>query len=196
MDLAPRDEELIGRIGRGDEAALVALMARHKQTVYRFVYRYLNNEADSAEVTEEAFFKVYQNAFRFKPKAAPKTWIFCIALNVARDRFRKDKKRRGQLPLESFVGSEDSDRQLADTMDAADPTPARQLQSDDDLREIHAHISRLPEKLKFPFLFCVLEKHSHDECAAILKTNRKTVETRIYRARKQLQEALSGTLRR
>jgi len=192
MDVGSRDEELIASIGRGEEDALVVLMGRHKQAVYHFVYRYLNNEADSAEVAEEAFFKVYQNAARFRPKAAPKTWIFSIALNLARDRLRKDKKRRGQLSLESSVGTEDSGILLADKMDSGDPSPSRHLQSDDDLRQIQECIARLPEKLKFPFVFCVLEDHSYDECAAILKTNRKTVETRIYRARKILREGVCG----
>ena len=195
MEAGPKDGVLIGRIGEGDEAALVALMTRHKQAVYQFVYRYLNNQADSAEVTEETFFKVYQNAARFRPKAAPKTWVFSIALNLARDRLRKDKKRRGQLSLESSVGAEDSDMQLADTMDSGDLLPSRQLQSGDDLRQIQEQIARLPEKLKFPFVFCVLEDHSYDECAAILKTNRKAVETRIYRARKFLRSRLSETFR-
>jgi RNA polymerase sigma-70 factor (ECF subfamily) len=59
---------------------------------------------------------------------------------------------------------------------------------------VNAQILKLPDRIKFPFVFCVLEGHSYDECAAVLKTNRKTVETRIYRARKLLREALDGIL--
>lgn len=191
MDAEPRDEALITKIGQGNEDALVALMARHKQAVYHFIYRYLNNESDSAEVTEETFFKVYQNAARYKPKATPKTWVFSIALNIARDRLRRDKKRRGQLSLDAPVSTGDSDQLLADRMDSGAPSPSRRLQSDDDILLIQKQVSELPEKLRFPFVFCVLEEHTYDECAAILKTSRKTVETRIYRARQILRAQLS-----
>lgn len=190
MDAEPRDEELIARIGQGNEDALVALMARHKQAVYHFVYRCLNNESDSAEVTEEAFFKVYQNAARFKAKATPKTWIFSIALNLARDRLRREKKRRGQIPLNAPVGTDASGWLLEDKLDSGSPAPSQRLRSDEDVRHIQEQIAQLPEKLKFPFIFCVLEEHTYDECAAILKTSRKTVETRIYRARQLLRRGL------
>jgi RNA polymerase sigma-70 factor (ECF subfamily) len=192
MDIVePTDEALIERIGRGEENALILLMERHKQPLFRFVYRYLNNEADSAEATEATFFKVYQNAARFKPKASPKTWIYTIALNLARDCLRKEKKRKGHLSLNAPINKGDSEQPLADRMDSGDPSPSRSLQSDDDLLRIQEHVARLPEKLKFPFVFCILEKHSYDECAAILKTSRKTVETRIYRARQTLKEQLA-----
>lgn len=192
MDIEPIDEELIECISRGEESALVMLMGRHKQAIFRFVYRYLNNEADSAEVTEETFFKVYQNAYRFQPKATPRTWIFSIALNLARDRLRKEKKRKGQRSLDAPVSTGDSDQVLSDRMASGGLSPAGSLQSNDDILRIQKHVSLLPEKLKFPFVFCILEHHTYDECAAILKTSRKTVETRIYRARKALRIQLSN----
>ena len=190
MEDEPRDEELIARISQGNEDALVALMARHKQAVYHFVYRYMSNEPDTAEVTEETFFKVYQNAARYKQKATPKTWIFSIALNLARDRLRRDKKRRGQLSLSQDSGNEGSFATLFDRIDSGSISPSQQLRSEDDLHQIRAVIAKLPEKLKFPFIFCVLEEHTYDECAAILKASRKTVETRIYRARQLLRRGL------
>lgn len=187
----PTDDALIERIGHGDEHALVLLMERHRQALFRFAYRYLNNDADSAEITEATFFKVYQNAAGFKRKASPKTWIYTIALNLARDRLRKDKKRLLQLSLDAPANTEGSEQPLSDRMGSDEPSPSRSLQSDDDLLRIQEHVARLPEKLKFPFVFCILEKHSYDECAAILKTSRKTVETRIYRARQTLKQQLA-----
>ena len=59
------------------------------------------------------------------------------------------------------------------------------------LFEIEAAIHKLPHKLKFPFIYCVLEEHSYDACAEILGRTRETVETRIYRARKRLQQELA-----
>jgi len=69
--------------------------------------------------------------------------------------------------------------------------PEETTRSNESLKAIEAAIQTLPHKLRFPFIFCILEGNSYDACAEVLKTNRKTVETRIYRARKQLREALS-----
>ena len=191
MDSEPKDDELIEGIGRGEESALVELMRRHKEAVFRFSYRYLNNEADSAEATEETFFKVYQNADRFKPKAAPKTWIFTIARNVARDRLRRNQRHRKNLALDAQLEGEDSALPLTEKTDSGERSPSEHLQSNDDLKRIREEVSSLPEKLRFPFVFCTLEGNSYDECAEILRTSRKTVETRIYRARQALKRQLS-----
>lgn len=196
MDAGPRDEELIASIGRGEEDALVVLMGRHKQAVYHFVYRYLNNDADSAEVTEEAFFKVYQNAARFQPKASAKTWIFSIALNLTRDRLRKCKKSRGEFSYDQVGASEEGESLMLDHIDSGERSPVAHSQTSDDLRAIHSSIERLPEKLRFPFVFCVLEEHSYDECSAIIKSSRKTVETRIYRARQALRSLLEDLVQK
>ena len=53
----------------------------------------------------------------------------------------------------------------------------------EELENLLLAIGRLPHKLKAPFILCVLEEHSQEEAAAILKTSTKAVETRIYRAR-------------
>lgn len=190
MDSEPKDEELIAKIGCGNEGALITLMERHKQAVYRFIYRYLNNQEDSAELTEETFIRVYQNARRFKARAAPKTWIFTIALNLTRDRIRKEKKQRGVLSLNAKTDEVDTGWSLEEKLPSSLPNPSQNIESSEELMRIQNEIAQLPEKLKFPFIYCILEEHTYDECADILNASRKTVETRIYRARRTLKSKL------
>jgi RNA polymerase sigma-70 factor (ECF subfamily) len=190
MEAPARDEELLARVGEdGDEAALVTLMGRHKQALFAFVYRYLGNESDSAEVAEATFLKVYTNAHRFKASATVKTWMFSIARNLARDRLRKRKKARSMVSLEQ-ENNETAPPPLA-YLASDTPTPSGEALSRESLTLLEREVAALPEKLRFPFVFCVLEEHSYDECAAVLKTNRKAVETRIYRARQRLKERLT-----
>jgi RNA polymerase sigma-70 factor (ECF subfamily) len=68
--------------------------------------------------------------------------------------------------------------------------PDEDAHSRESLQQIEAVIDQLPHKLKLPFVYCILEGHSYDECAEIIRSTRKTVETRIYRARKLLQREL------
>lgn len=185
------DSLLLQKIGNGEERALVPLMERYKQPIFRFAYRYLGNEADSAEIAEDIFFRVYQNASKYSPKASVKTWIFAIALNLCRDRLRRQKKLKGQVSLNAPVLENQTGSPVLETIDSGSADPFSELNSSETIQLVNQQIQRLPEKLKFPFVYCILEEHTYDECATILKTNRKTVETRIYRARKVLRERLA-----
>jgi RNA polymerase sigma-70 factor (ECF subfamily) len=193
MDPIDQDLLSIERIQRGEEAGLVELMQRHRESLYRFIYRYVANEADAAELIEETFFRVYQKADSFRPKAKVITWMFTIAGNLCRDFIRKNRKRQGDFSLDAQI-EVDSGISRGSTFAAGILSPSEHTVSNEGLKRIEEAIFLLPHKLKFPFIFCVLEGNSHDACAGILKTSRKTVETRIYRARKLLQEELTELL--
>lgn len=194
-EAAAMDDDLreIERVQSGDEQGLVVLMQRHREAVFRFCYRFVSNEADAAELTEETFVRVFQNAGRFRPKAKVVTWIFSIAGNLCRDSLRRGKKRRNDISLSSrFQDAENLE--LVDSIESEEHTPEQVASSNEALSAIETAIDELPHKLKFPFVFCVLEEHSYDDCAEVLNTNRKTVEMRIYRARKSLRDSLEGAL--
>ncbi|MGC6455135.1 MAG: RNA polymerase sigma factor [Lentimonas sp.] len=196
MDDKDDDLKLLEKIGQGDESALVCLMSKHKDPVFRFAYRYLGNSSDSEEVTEEAFFRVYQNAPGFKPKASVKTWIFSIALNLSRDRLRKRKKSRGEFSYDQAGDPEEENGSMLELIDSGVRSPVSHTQTSEDSKIIYHCIQELPEKLRVPFIFCVLEDYTHDECAAILRLSRKAVETRIYRARQALRIKLEDLLQK
>jgi len=189
MDQSDPDRDALLQMQEGDEQGLVLLMSRHREALFRYIYRFVRNQADAAELTEQTFLKVYQNADRFKPKAKVRSWMYTIAGNLCRDFLRRNKKRTSDLSLEYPLGSEKNFR-LQDVVEANSPSPEQESITRESLQTIETAINALPNRLKVPFIFCVLEDHSYDACAEMLKTNRKTVETRIYRARKKLREQL------
>ncbi|WPJ97232.1 sigma-70 family RNA polymerase sigma factor [Coraliomargarita algicola] len=193
MAVKDADYASLQKIQSGDEAGLRELMSRHREALFRFVYRYVNNEADAAELTEQTFFRVYQNASRFRPNAKVITWIFAIAGNLCRDFIRRNRKRQGDLSLDVDLDDR-TNIQRGDTIASSLSNPEEAAVSSESLSKVNAAIFALPHKLKFPFIFCVLEDNSYDACAEVLQTSRKTVETRIYRARKLLREELSDLL--
>ena len=185
------DEDLpfIRLIQDGDESGLVELMTRHKLAVFRFIIRYVGNEADAAELTEETFYRVFMNASRFRPKARVRTWIFTIAANLSRDSIRRRSKFKNQVSLSSKLGESTSIEGL-DVIPDSGTGPIEEAYTKESIRAIEEAIHGLPEKLKFPFVFCILENNSYEECAEVLKVSLKTVETRIYRARLKLRKLL------
>ena len=182
------DLELIHLIQSGDEPALRELITRHKQAVFHFILRFMGNETDAAELTEETFVKVYFGAPKFKPRAKVKTWIFTIASNLCKDHFRKHKRR--QLESLDTVISDDGKSTLYDQLPSDGQSADEEAATNELDGFLYQQIHSLPEKLKIPFIHCVLEERSHDDCAQILGTTSKTVETRIYRARKKLKAAM------
>lgn len=172
----------------GDEAGLLFLMQRYREPVFRFAYRYAGNATDAQCLAEETFAKVYFNAPKFKPRGSVKSWIFAIAANHCRDFLRREKRRRGEFSLSSAPSADGpaAEDSLADPSRNA----AESAIENERLEEIQRAIQSLPEKLRFPFVFCVLEDHPQDEAAAVVGASRKTVELRIYRARKILQSQL------
>ncbi len=183
------DLQALQLIQSGDEQGLVDLMERHRKTLFRFVYRFVYNEADAAELTEAAFLKVYQNASRFRPRAKVRTWMFTIAGNLCRDFLRKQHKLQDHFSLQTSVKGEPW-LSMQDQFPGNEPAPDANADSKENLQRIETAIDQLPHKLKLPLVYCILEGHSYDECAEIIRANRKTVETRIYRARKLLQQSV------
>jgi RNA polymerase sigma-70 factor (ECF subfamily) len=186
------DEDVasIQRLQAGDERGLSELMQRHKEPIFRFAYRYTLNAAEAADIAQETFVRVYFNADRFRPKAKVTTWIFTIAANLCRDWLRKNRKRS----LFSFLDQPirvDSNGSVAELLASDDPDAVAQALSAEAVKMVESVIQSLPEKLLFPFVFCVLEENSYEQCAEVLHTSTKTVETRIYRARQQLKKLLS-----
>lgn len=184
------DLQSIERVQAGEEQGLVELMERHRESIFRFCFRFVPNETDAADLTEETFVRVFQNACKFRPRAKVVTWIFSIAGNLCRDFLRRGKKRRNDVSLSSRVPGADS-LEFADLVESKERSPEQVALASEALSAIEVAIATLPYPLKFPFIFCVLEEHSYDDCAEVLNTNRKTVEMRIYRARKALREQLA-----
>lgn len=185
-----RDLRAIERVQAGDEQGLVELMERHREPIFRFCFRFVPNETDAADLAEETFVRVFQNASKFRPRAKVVTWIFSIAGNLCRDFLRRGKKRGNDVSLSSPVSGAEG-LELGDVVESKERSPDQDAVSSEALTAIEAAIAALPYALKFPFIFCVLEEHSYDDCAEVLNTNRKTVEMRIYRARKALRGQLS-----
>lgn len=185
---------LLEAIAAGDEAALGQLMTRHQDKLFNFAYRFVRSEEDAAEIVSETFIRVYRHAANYRPRAKVATWIYSITSNLCRDHHRR-QKRWHLLSLFSTAttkaGNEGTD--LEERIPSKDPAADESLLRSEAHEILLKHIDTLPPKLKASFILHVLEDHSQKACAEILGVTEKTIETRIYRARKQLQAALLNT---
>ena len=171
----------------GDDLALNRLMARHREKLFHYLIRVLQDESEALDLAQEAFVRVYVNREKFNPRHRFSTWVYTIATNLARDRMRWLARHRN-VSLEAPVGN--SDVKLADILVETDRQPGEQLQHQERVAEIKRALALLAEDLRTPLLLSEYENLSHAEIGEILGCTAKAVENRIYRARQQLREKL------
>lgn len=177
------DDALIAAALSGENAAFSSLMSRHKEALYRFVRRYVGDADESYDLVQETFAASWSALASFEQGRPFAAWLRRIALNKCRDWSRRRRVRRfffSALPLQS-----------ADKIPAA---PSADGEHKARLAALDAAIAALPAALKEPLLLTVFDEMSQAEAARVLGVSAKAIETRIYRAKQRLREALDGEI--
>ncbi len=164
--------------GTGAEAPsvaidIVALYTEHRTHLLRFVQRYVGSHEDAEDVVQNTFIEAVKCAHRFSGLSKPSTWLFGIALNLARNRVRRNAADRYEMVDENFM------EQLVDTH--ADPAMLYELrqiaQKVDDL------LSELPPKIRSTFEAVLDGDATYEEAAEQLQIPIGTVRSRVSRVR-------------
>lgn len=185
------DREDMLRLNAGQDTALNALMDRHAERLFNYILRQLNNPFDAADLAQETFVRVYQHRGRYNPAQKFATWLYAIATNLLRDRFRWQKRH----PQVSLDASTDDGAALLDTLSEKAASPDQQLANAERASAVRAAVAALPEELRTPLILSEYEDLAHAEIGAILGCSAKAVETRLYRARGQLRKSLEQLVR-
>jgi RNA polymerase sigma-70 factor, ECF subfamily len=98
------DDELMRRWRRGDATAFAALVDRWQQPVGRFLLRLVGRPDRVPDLCQEVFLRVLRAAPRYRESGRFSTWLFQIALNVARDAARRG--RHAPQPLADIAGDD------------------------------------------------------------------------------------------
>jgi RNA polymerase sigma factor (sigma-70 family) len=191
----PNPDELdvqdMSRLTAGHEAALNSLMERHAGKLFNYLVRCLQNEDDAADAAQETFVKVYQSRARFDPDQRFSTWLYTIAANLVKDRYRW-RSRHPQVSLDAE--SDATGDSFRESLPGNDPLPHERAQTAERSEAIRRAVAALPEELRQPLILAEYEERSHTEIGAMLGCSAKAVETRIYRARQQLRVSLGCLL--
>jgi len=184
------DKDLMHLVVQGVEPALNEIMRRYKHKLYAFISRYVKDEDAAYDIVQEIFIKVHFKADSYNPSYKFSTWLYQIAINLCRDWGRKQKIRQ-VFSLDAKVNEDEGDSSYHDIL----PDPNSNVEDLTDLRQnlatLDKEIQKLPHKLKTALILFAIEENSQEKCADILGVSTKTVETRIYRARKILAEKIA-----
>jgi len=186
--IEPSDEELIERFQKGDREAFEQIVARYKDQLLNFAYRFLGSRQEAEDVVQDTFLRVYRNRKAYRRVARFSTWIYTIAGNLAKTELRKRKRRK--LFSISDLGFEEKDYEISDlTYNPEDDVEGT-------LKEeiIQKEIERLPPKFREVIILRDVQGLSYEEIALILRIPIGTVKSRVNRARLRLQRRLKEIL--
>jgi RNA polymerase sigma-70 factor (ECF subfamily) len=169
------DEMLIARIAGGDRLAMQTLFARHRTAVYRWLLRFVGNEAVAEDLLSDVFLDVWRQADRFQGRSSVSTWLLAIA------RFKALSARRIRKDAEL-------DATLADPAD----NPEVMLEKKNREEFVRAALNNLSPEHKEVIDLVYYHEKSVDECAQILGVPSGTVKTRMFYARKKVKEMVKA----
>lgn len=186
MDI--RDEELINLIGRctlRDQAALKALFDRTAPYLNAIAYRILRSDEAAADVLQEAFLQIWNNAASYRPHIAkPLTWLASIARYRALDRLEQEQRYQHR-----FKGQD-----LEDALSSATSNSGPELDTQRLQLQFHLHrcLATLSDNIKRSIELAYLYGHSREEIAQQFATNTNTVKSWLHRGAERLKQCLEA----
>ena len=184
------ESRFVEKLKSGDAEAFDMLVCRFSADVYGLLFRLTENAEEACDLTQDTFLSALTAIKGFRGEAGLRTWLFRIAINHSRNRFRwwKRRKRDVTVSLDAEVGS--SERKIHETIPHGGQSPEESAISSERDRALLNALNGLPEILREAIVLCDLEGLSYDEISVTLGVNIGTVKSRIARGREDLRRKL------
>ena len=177
------DDLLIIKAQNGDEGAFKFLMTKYYPRVYASLFAYTKSREDSEDLTQLTFIKVWQKINSFRGDSAFFTWIYRIAINLAKNHFASSASKKDKVNISS------------DDLEIDIPSyenPEISLMHKQSLQNIQSYVKTLPESLKTAFTLREVDGKSYEDISIITSTPIGTVRSRIFRARESIINYING----
>jgi len=171
------DSVLIEKAKNGNKGAFNILVNKYYPRVYATLFSFTKSKEDSEDLSQQTFIKVWQQLSSFRGDSAFFTWVYRIAINLAKNfvassGFKKQKINtsieKAEIDVSSFEDIESA------------------VIHEESLNEIKNFINTMPESLKTAFTLREVEGKSYEDISVITDTPIGTVRSRIFRARESI----------
>jgi RNA polymerase sigma-70 factor (ECF subfamily) len=182
------DRQLVDEARRGRHTAFRTLVERYQHKVYAMALSMVRDPDQARDATQDAFVKAYEHLGDFQGDSSFYTWLYRIAMNLCIDRARR-QKRFAQVEFDEAVGHEADDAYaIAPRRLGFDPAQAL---ADREIRErVLAALERLSENHRTVLVLREVEGLAYKEIADVMGCSIGTVMSRLFHARKRMQEML------
>jgi len=183
------DTTLVLQAQKGDTAAFDQLVGRYRSRVFGMIYNMVHNEQDAWDLAQDSFVKAWKSIARFRGQSSFYTWIYRIVMNVTIDWLRKKQVKGSGAEFDDAVQLKDIDP-ASRTSPKADAMPHQRMEQKEIRARIDAAIKQLSPEHRAVILMKETEDMQYHEIAEALGCSIGTVMSRLFYARKKLQNLL------
>jgi RNA polymerase sigma-70 factor (ECF subfamily) len=183
------DAELVSRCQAGDTEAFDELVGRYRTRVFGMIYNMVHSEQDAWDLAQDSFLKAWKSIGRFRGQSSFYTWIYRIVMNVTIDWVRKKQVKGSGAEFDDAIQLKEIDP-ASRTVPKADALPHERLQHGEIRSRIDAAIEQLSPEHRAVILMKEMEDMQYHEIAESLGCSIGTVMSRLFYARKKLQNML------
>jgi len=183
------DRQLVERAKQGEREAFASLVRRHQDRAFNLAYQIVRNREDALDVAQEAFTRAYTSLPTFKGDATFSTWLHRIVVNLAIDSLRR-RRRGGEATYDDARGLPEEPE--ADLPVGEDPVTV--LEAKQTRALLARGIEQLPPAQRAVLILREIEGMSYEEIAQAVGCNLGTVMSRLFYARRKLQQILKAHL--
>ena len=189
------DAALIQELQAGSEEAFAWLIAHYHQSIYSLLARTVRDRADAADLTQEAFVKIFRGIRSFNGESSLRTWIYRIVLREASNQRRwwvRHKQR--EIPIEQEIEDGKNGRtvRLKDMLVDPAGSPYDLAVQQESRERVERVLREVPEPFRTTLILRDIEGFGYEEVAAILGVNLGTVKSRLVRGRACLKALLTA----
>jgi len=180
------DEDVMEQLQNGVVQAFDVIVHRFKDRLHNFLYRYTHNHEDCEDLVQETFLRVYRSRHSYQRIAKLSTWMYTIALNLAKSMYKK-KQRMSLISIHADESDpDDREFEIEDSLILQDESLHQKMC----VNELQKALMNLSEDFREVIVLRDIQQLTYDEISEITGTPMGTVKSRINRARIQLQESI------
>ncbi len=186
------ETEFVEKLRAGDANAFDTLANRYTNDIYSLLYRLTQDAEEARDLTQETFLSALKAIKKFRGEADLKTWLFRIAINESRNRFRWWKRRRRDQTISLDVTIGTSNTPLSETFSSKTLNPEENALRGEREKLLKEALNGLSDIFREAVVLCDIEGLSYEEISQTLEVNIGTVKSRIARGRDELRRKLNG----
>ena len=173
------EKQLLEGLRNKDFKIFEELVGQYQSMVTNLCFNLTGSREDAEDQAQEVFIKVWEKADRFRGDSSLQTWIYRIAINAGLNYTRKMKFKNLIHSLESLVepGSDSDNVQ-------------KKMENAEQQNHLRIAIQSLPENQRIALTLRTYKEHSYEEIGEIMDVSVSSVESLLFRAKKNLKKKL------
>jgi RNA polymerase sigma-70 factor (ECF subfamily) len=191
---ARAEAKFIERLKEGEAAAFEELVTERSGEIYGLLFRLTENSEEARDLTQETFLRAFQSIGGFRGEADLRTWIYRIAINQARNRWRWWRRRRRDSTVSLDATQGQSEKTLIETLAESSENPEQQTLAHERELALRSALQKVGRAYRETVILRDIEGFTYEEIATTLGINVGTVKSRLARGRQELRRKLEGSL--